>query len=232
MPRYCFPLGSEITRHPRQGLALLMVLGLAATGWGQAETGKWEKEIAAFEAMDRAHAPPTNAVLFVGSSSIRLWKTLAADFPEFPVINRGFGGSEMADSARFAGRIVLPYRPRQVVVYAGDNDLANGKPPEQVLADFKDLVAKVWERLPRARIAYIAIKPSPSRWKLAAKVRAANRLIEEFSKSDERLDFIDIFAPMLDGQGQPREELFLADRLHLNTAGYRLWTEKVRPYLK
>jgi lysophospholipase L1-like esterase len=208
------------------------VLSLAAPTCAQAAPDKWEQEIAAFEASDRTNPPPANAILFVGSSSIRLWKTLARDFPDLPVINRGFGGSEVADSVRLASRIVFPYRPRQVVVYAGDNDLANGKTPEQVFADFKDFVKKVREVLPRARISYIAIKPSPSRWKLAAQGRMANRLIAEYCRAGDRLDFIDIFTPMLDQQGNPKEELFQTDKLHLNAAGYRLWADTVRPYLK
>jgi lysophospholipase L1-like esterase len=220
---------------PRCGQSLLFLaagFGLAATGWSQPEPGKWEKEIAAFEAMDKTNPPPPNAILFVGSSIIRLWKTLARDFPEFPVINRGFGGSEMADSLRFAARIVLPYRPRQVVVYAGDNDLANGKTPEQVSEDYREFVRKVRDHLPRTRLAYIAIKPSPSRWKLAEKARTANRLIAQFSATDDHLAFIDIFTPMLNGEKQPREELFLSDKLHLNAEGYQLWTDTIRPHLR
>ncbi len=213
-------------------VGLTALLGLAAVGHGQVKPDQWEKEIAAFEAADRAHPPPTNAILFVGSSSIRLWQTLAQDFPEVPVLNRGFGGSEMADSLRLAERVVLPYRPRQVAVYAGDNDLANGKSPEQVCADFEAFVSKVRRQLPGTPIAYIAIKPSPSRWNLAAQIRATNRLVEAFCNGADRLDFIDVFTPMLDQKGQPREELFQSDKLHLNAAGYRLWTEKVRPYLK
>lgn len=193
---------------------------------------KWEKDIAAFEASDKTNAPPTNAILFVGSSSIRLWKTLAKDFSAFPVINRGFGGSQMADTLEFADRIVLPYRPRQIVVYAGDNDLAAKKTPEQVADDFKAFVKKVHAVLPQTSIGYIAVKPSPSRWHLADKGRATNKLIADFAKTDARLAFLDIWTPMLGPDAKPREDLFVKDKLHLNEAGYAVWTEVVRPFLK
>src|ERR1051325_1408417 len=157
---------------------------------------KWETEIKAFEAADKTNPPPNNAVLFVGSSSIRLWKTLERDFSEFKVVNRGFGGSQIADSVALAGRIILPYRPRMILLYAGDNDLAAGKLPEEVYTDFKAFVEKVQMTLPKARIGFISIKPSPSRWKLAKNIKAANRLIEAFCQKDERLAYIDVFGRM------------------------------------
>ena len=193
---------------------------------------KWEPEIKAYEAADSTNPPPHNGIVFVGSSSIRLWKTLARDFPEFKVINRGFGGSAIADSAAFAERIVLPYQPRMVVLYAGDNDLAGGKPPEQVTADFKVFAQKIHAALPKARIAFIAIKPSPARWNLAKKIKAANRMIESFCRQDERRIYIDVYQPMLGADGQPRAELFVEDRLHMNAAGYALWTELIKPRLR
>lgn len=191
----------------------------------------FEPEIAAFEAADRAHAPPTGGVVFVGSSSIRLWTTLAADFPGTEVINRGFGGSELSDAVRYARRIVLPYRPRLVVVYAGDNDLAAGKSPQQVLRDYRAFVHLVRRRLPRTRIAFIAIKPSPARWALAPQIRTANRLVRQYSSGDRRLRYVDIYTPMLDAGGAPRRELYLEDGLHMNAAGYAIWRDRVAPVL-
>ena len=213
-------------------LALLFaVVGSQVSRGADAAHAKWEPEIQAFEASDRTNPPPQGAILFVGSSSIRMWKTLAEDFKGIPVINRGFGGSQMEDSVYFAARIVLLYRPKQIFVYAGDNDLANGKTPEQILTDFKALVSRVEQRLPETRIAYIAIKPSPSRWKLAGKMREANRLIAAFTRTDRRLVFVDVFTPMLDDKGEPREDLFVGDKLHLNKKGYDLWTSLIRPML-
>lgn len=192
---------------------------------------QWEAEIKAFEARDKTNPPPHSPILFIGSSSVRMWKTLADDFKGFPVINRGFGGSQMTDSAYFVDRIVLPYHPRQIYVYAGDNDLAAGKAPEQVLADFKEFVRKVKASVPSTKIAYIAVKPSPSRWQLADKMRATNKLIAEYARFDSNLSFIDVFTPMLDKDGKPAEELFIADKLHMNAKGYALWTSIIRPTL-
>jgi lysophospholipase L1-like esterase len=192
---------------------------------------RWEKDIQAFEAADKTNPPPSGVILFVGSSSIRLWKTLTDDFKGLPVLNRGFGGSQMADSAFFVDRIVLPYHPRQIVVYAGDNDLAAGKPPTQILLDFQAFVRKVRDVQPNTRISFIAIKPSPSRWKLIDKILEANRLIAEFTHTEKGMDYIDVFTPMLAADGHPRPDLFAADNLHLNGKGYDLWTTTVRPFL-
>jgi lysophospholipase L1-like esterase len=192
----------------------------------------FEKEIQAFEAADRKQMPPSGGVLFVGSSSIRLWKTLAQDFPDAAVINRGFGGSKIPDSTRYAPKIVLPYKPKTVVFYAGDNDLAQGRTPEGVLEDFKAFVRTVHTELPQTRILFIAVKPSPSRWKIVEKVREANRLIREFTQTDaKRLGYIDVFTPMLGPDGQPRPELYVQDQLHMTPKGYELWTALVKEQL-
>jgi lysophospholipase L1-like esterase len=218
---------------PMKALLLLALVAAWPVFCRAADTphAQWEREIAAFEAADKTNPPPTGAILFVGSSSIRLWKSLAEDFKGIPVINRGFGGSQMADSVFYADRIVLPYRPRQIVVYAGDNDLAAGKTPHAVLSDFQALVAKVHGALPETRICFLSIKPSPARWTLVERMREANRLIAEYARATNGLAFIDVFTPMLGEDGQPRPELFAADKLHLNETGYRLWSSTVRPYL-
>lgn len=192
---------------------------------------RWENEIAAFEAADRTNPPPAHAILFIGSSSIRLWKTLAQDFPRHNVVNRGFGGSEIADSVHFAERIVFPYAPRQIIMYAGGNDLNNGKTPEQVTADFKAFVHKVHQRLPQTRIAYLAIAPNPARWAQIERVRRANQLIADFIRTDARLVFIDVHPHMLGTDGQPLPDIFLEDRLHMNPKGYAIWKKIVEPHL-
>jgi lysophospholipase L1-like esterase len=148
------------------------------------------------------------------------------------VLNRGFGGSQLADSVRYVERIVTPYQPRVVVLYAGDNDLASGKSPEQVLADYRQFVAKVHAALPKTRIVYIAVKPSLARWKLIEKGRATNRLIQQAAAENPRLVFVDLEKPMLGPDGKPRPELFLRDGLHLNAEGYRIWADLVRPHLR
>jgi lysophospholipase L1-like esterase len=199
-------------------------------GWAAPPADRWEPTIREFEAQDRLAPPAPGGVVFVGSSSIRLWD-LAKSFPGHRAVNRGFGGSQLADAVRYAERIVIPYAPRVVVLYAGDNDLAAGKNPEQVFDDFKQFVAKVHRALPKARIVYLGVKPSPSRWKLIDKVRATNRLIREFAAKDARLVFVDVETPMLGPDGKPRPELFRPDRLHLNDEGYRLWATLVAPHL-
>lgn len=196
-----------------------------------ARTLPFEKEILAYEAADRTNPPPRGAILFIGSSSIRLWKTLAADFPRHAVINRGFGGSQIADSVRYTPRLVLPHRPRLVVLYAGGNDINAGKTPEQVLADYRAFVQGIHAALPDTRIACISIAPNPARWKQVERVRAANALLEAQTRTDPRLRFINVFPHMLGPDGLPQPDIFVQDRLHMNAAGYQIWTRVVAPFL-
>jgi lysophospholipase L1-like esterase len=209
-------------------LALLIPASRAEAA--DADPKRWETAIAKFEEQDKESPPPRGEVLFVGSSSIRMWK-LNESFPQEKYINRGFGGSQIADSTFYADRIVAPYEPRVVVLYAGDNDLASGKSSEQVAADYQAFVAKVHAKLPQTRIVFISIKPSISRWKLIDKVREANKLIAEFSKQNARLAIVDVEKSMLGDDGMPRPELFLQDGLHMTTAGYAIWTSLVAPHL-
>ena len=197
----------------------------------QVSSPAWETDMQRFEAADAQSPPPRGGVLFIGSSSIRFWDTLAQDFPGVPVIHRGFGGSELRDSTWYADRIILPYAPRQILIYAGDNDLNAGRTPQQLRADFIAFVERVRRDLPKAKIAYISNKPSPSRAQLLPVQREANTLI---AAEAQRLgvDYIDIFTPMLDARGQPDESLFIEDRLHMNRAGYVIWQRAIAPYLK
>ncbi len=142
---------------------------------------QWEKEIAAYEATDRQNPPPKGGTLFIGSSTIRLWKTLAADFPDHKVVNRGFGGSEIVDSTHFADRLIFPHEPRQIILRAGGNDIHDGRTPKQVAADFAEFVRVVHARLPRAEILYNSVSPAPSRWGESDKYRELNRLIREMA---------------------------------------------------
>jgi lysophospholipase L1-like esterase len=197
----------------------------------QPTTRPFEKEIRAFETADQKQMPPADATLFVGSSSIRIWTTLKTDFPEFPTINRGFGGSLIADSTLYADRIIVPYHPKRIVFYAGDNDIAAGHSPERVLADFQAFVHKVREQLPTTPIYYLAIKPSILRWKLIDKIREANRLITTDIATDPTLHFVDVFTPMLGEDGKPRKELFRPDGLHMVRPGYELWVSILKAIL-
>lgn len=196
-----------------------------------ADPRRFAAEIAAFEAADRANPPPTNAVLFTGSSSIRLWKTLAQDFPEYVVINRGFGGCHVSDVVHYAERIVIPYRPRLIVLFAGTNDIHGGKRPEQVAADFRAFVLKVRAALPDVRIAYMSTTPAPVRWAEAPAQRRANELIRKLVAALPNLDYIDMFDAFLGPNGEPRPELYVADRLHNSPEGYAIRTALTRPHL-
>jgi lysophospholipase L1-like esterase len=199
---------------------------------------RWQPSLDAFAAADRLKAPRPGGVLFVGSSSIRLWDGLERQFGagdeavDGPVvIKRGFGGSRLVDVAQYLDRLVLPYRPRLVVVYAGDNDLAEGRRPHEVLESFRSLVDGVQRELPQTRIAYVSIKPSPLRESLMPQIRETNALIRDYAGSTPGLDYIDIHTPMLGADGRPRGELFRADALHLNEAGYALWKTVIASHL-
>ncbi|MGC3956843.1 MAG: GDSL-type esterase/lipase family protein [Verrucomicrobiota bacterium] len=192
---------------------------------------KWEKEITAMVASEKTNPPPPNAVLFLGSSTIRLWKTLAQDFPGTPLINRGFGGSEIADSTHYAERLVFPYAPKQIIFRAGGNDLQNSKSAEQVCADFKAFVTTVHSRLPATEIVFMSWNYSPSRWSSAPRERALNELIAAYAQTQPKVKYLDVSDISLDANGQPRADLFVNDRLHFNTEGYRLLAERVRPIL-
>lgn len=221
----------------RASVAFALALGILTAGFRVAaqpttKPQPFAAEIAAFEASDKTNPPPKQAILFIGSSSIRLWKTLAQDFPGHKVINRGFGGSQIIDSVNYAERIVSPYEPRQIVMYAGGNDINAGKTPEQVFADYKAFVAKVHAALPRTTIAYISIAPNPARWSQVDRVKAANRLIEAHTRTDPRLRFINVFPQMLGEDGAPKSGIFVEDGLHMNAKGYALWREIVGAYLR
>jgi lysophospholipase L1-like esterase len=191
------------------------------------DLAQWEPEIEVFEAADRAHPAPAGSIVFTGSSSIRLWKTLAEDFPGQPVLNRGFGGSQIREVRAFADRIVLPYEPSLVVMYCGGNDIHAGLSAEQVFADYREFVSTVHAALPKTRIAYISIAPNPARWSEVERVKTANRLIAAWSRQDPRLQFIDVYSEMLGSDGRPKPDIFVEDGLHMNEKGYEIWTRVV-----
>jgi lysophospholipase L1-like esterase len=189
---------------------------------------RFEKDIAAFEAADKTNPPPKNGILYVGASNIRRWSSLAKDFKNQPVFNRGFGGSFLRDVLHFADRIILPYEPKAIVLQAGGNDLNGGRSPEEVSADFKALVAKIHARLPKTTITVLSTPPSEARWAQTDKIRAANKLVASHCEGNPLLSFIDLFNYMLNAEGKPRTELFVEDKLHVNAQGYELWTSLLR----
>ena len=218
----------RLLRHSWYLLALLFSL-VELPAQTATNASRWEPEIQAFEACDRTNPPPRDGILFVGSSSFRLWKSMAQDFPGKPVINRGFGGSEISDSTAFAARIIFPYHPSMIVLYAGDNDLASGKSPQQVVSDYRSFVRTIRAQLPDTRICFLSIKPSPSRWRLKEQINQVNREIA--AMKDKDLLFIDIYSPMLGPDGNPRSDLFMPDGLHPNAKAYHLWASLIAPYL-
>lgn len=190
-------------------------------------------EIQEFKKQDSISFPPKNAILFVGSSSFRKWQDVQSYFPEYKIINRGFGGSTLPDVIHYADDIITPYHPKQVLVYCGDNDLASSDTitPQIVARRFKTLFRIIRTNLPKANIAFVSIKPSPSRKQLMLKMKEANLLIKSFLQKQKNTSFIDVFKPMLLQDGKPRPEIFLEDSLHMNEKGYAIWKKTVQPHL-
>ena len=197
---------------------------------GPTAAERWEPAIQEFERQDKANPPPQGEIVFIGSSSVVRWD-VEASFPDLRCINRGFGGSYMEDAARYTDRIVVPYRPRIVVVYSGDNDLAHGDTPAQVVAAAQSLVANLHAKLPETRIVFIAIKPSPQRWHLFAKMQEANRGLAAIAERDAQVRFVDVTGAMLGADKEPRPDLYVEDGLHMTPAGYALWASLLRPEL-
>ncbi|OJU62893.1 MAG: hypothetical protein BGO01_10870 [Armatimonadetes bacterium 55-13] len=222
------------------GINLLLSLGLLSAasvlanptpGNEPQDSPPFEGDIEHFEKEDATQPPTKGGIVFVGSSSIRLWHSLKTDFPYYNTINRGFGGSQVSDSVRYANRIVTPYKPRIIVFFAGTNDIADGKSAETVERDFEAFVGKVRAKLPSTPIVYISISPAPSRWNKIAEIMKANGLIEKYTEREKGLIFMDVFKSMLTKDGGPRPELFVEDKLHLNAHGYAIWRRALGPIL-
>ncbi len=191
---------------------------------------RFQAAIEGFEKNDQQNTVPEVPILFVGSSSVRMWLT-AESFPELPVINRGFGGSTIADANHYFDRVVAKYKPAVIVFYSGDNDISGGKSPEQVFDDFELFMQKVRTQLPGTKVLVLSIKPSIARAKLWPKMKEVNSLIAKLAKEDPQLEYVDIATPMLAKGSPPPADLFLKDGLHLNQAGYELWNKALEPSL-
>jgi lysophospholipase L1-like esterase len=219
-------------RRPVSSLAVAMFTTLVATAPAVAQqtTDRYESNVVAFETADKTSPPPKGEIVFVGSSTIQRWDT-ARYFPDLKIINRGISGSELVDALRYVDRIVLPYQPRLIVVYAGDNDISGGWISEQVAVTFEKFTRAVHAKLPQTRILFIAIKPSILRWTQIDRMRSTNAIIRAYCERDDRLAFIDFDTLMLGFDERPRRELFVEDGLHLSPQGYQLWTNAIRPLL-
>lgn len=221
--------------------ALVVALGLMSLArfvvkLRSADPTMWEGAIRKFEKLDRRSPPPRGVIVFTGSSSIRFWKSLKEDMAPLPVVNRGFGGSQIHQVTHYVDRIVLTYQPRAVVFYAGENDMAGlylsrKKSPSDIREDFEAFCEKIHAALPDVPIYYISTKPPKRRLRLWPAMQEANRIVRECCASDKRLHYIDIVPAMLDAAGNPRRDLFKWDGIHLNEKGYAIWTSVVRPIL-
>lgn len=211
-------------------LLLLCAAFAAAQTYDRAKI--WDKEINAFAEIDQRQTPPENAVLFVGSSSIRGWRNVRQSFPKLKVINRGFGGSRLEDVNHYFDKIVAPYNPKTIVLYAGENDVNEGVAPETVAENYRKFAAMVRAKFPKTKIFYVSVKPSPSRWKIADKFNQTNDLIKTEIAKDKQAEFVDVWTAMLGTNGEPLPEIFQADNLHLNEKGYAIWQKILEKKLK
>ncbi|MEO6538762.1 MAG: GDSL-type esterase/lipase family protein [Ferruginibacter sp.] len=216
-------------------LFLKFIIFLLAVTPGVTNAQNFANEIADFNKADSIAFPFLNQppIVFVGSSSFRRWENVQASFPGYPIINRGFGGSVLADVIRYREEVIFRYHPKQVVIYCGENDLASDDSvtAKKVLNSFKELFGMIRNKLPQAAIAFISIKPSPSRRNIQLKVIEANALIKNFMEHKTRAAFIDVYHPMLNKNGTIKNEIFTSDSLHMNAKGYVIWQKKIKPFL-
>jgi lysophospholipase L1-like esterase len=190
-------------------------------------------DIQSFKHQDSINPPPQHAILFVGSSSFTKWTDVQSYFPGYTIINRGFGGSSLPDVIRYANEIIIPYHPKEIVIYCGENDFAgdDNTTAEMVAERFKTLYAIIRSKMPDVPVVFISIKPSPSRRKYWPKMIEANRMIKDFIGTQQHASYVDVDKPMLNENNQPRPEIFLDDSLHMNAKGYAIWQKAIEPYL-
>lgn len=191
-------------------------------------------EIQHFKSLDSAHFPADHSILFVGSSSIRKWTDVQDYFPKEKVINRGFGGSELSDLIRYVNMIIIPYHPSEIIIYAGENDLAysDTNTPRVVLERFETLFGQIRAALPEVPIIYISIKPSPSRENLMPEMVSSNLMIRKFLATRKKTAFVNVYSKMVGPEGKPRSDIFLSDDLHMNAIGYHIWQKELEPYIQ
>ena len=211
----------------------LLVVFLFLVGFVKAQNTPFYSEIQQFKKEDSIHFPPKHAILFLGSSSFRKWQDVQKYFPDYTIINRGFGGSTIPDAIRYLNEIVYPYEPKQVLIYEGDNDLASSDKitADSVLNRFEKLFSLIRKHLPNTSIAFVSIKPSPSREKLMPEMQEANSMIKDFLSHQKNAAFIDVYHAMLNKDGTPDKSLFIGDELHMNDKGYHIWQRIIKPYL-
>jgi len=227
----CMPATDKTHRTRACLWAILALLALASHVKAQGPESRFEKQVQAYEAADRATPPPKGAILLVGDSQFFRWKTLNEDLPDYTIINRGVDSFQFSDILHFFDRLVLPYQPRMIVLHIGGNDVHNGKPAERVLEDFKTFVAKVRAIQPNTPIAFSSLTPGPGRWDEADRRKRTNKMLKDYIATQKNLHFIDLWDAMLTPDGKPREELWVADRIHPNHDGYLVRVKIMRPLL-
>ena len=211
--------------------SILMSASNASQAQNPALQERFEKQVREYEAGDRKHPPPKGAILFAGDSQFFRWKTIHEDLAGYTLINRGIDSFQLPDLIHYVDRLVFPYQPRLIVLHVGGNDVHNGRTPEQLLADLKTFVAAVRARLPEVPIIFSSITPGPGRWDEAPQRIVANRTLQQYVATQKGLEFVDLWSAMLDPAGQPREDLWVADRVHPNHAGYLIRVKLTKPLL-
>ena len=216
-----------------QYLFLVVYLSILTVSSAQDAEAPFAADIRQFKVNDSINPPPEHAILFVGSSSFTFWKDLQDYFPGYKIVNRGFGGSTLPDLIRYAEDVIIAYKPQQIVIYCGENDLAASDTvtAEMVVERFRTLFSMIRVALPKVEITYVSMKPSPSRWHLADNMKAGNEGIRKFLKSQKNTGFVNVWDSMLNKQGRPDGSLFLPDSLHMNANGYRIWQTSIKPEL-
>jgi lysophospholipase L1-like esterase len=209
--------------------ALLSVFVIAQT-----TTPPFRKEIDAFKKKDSAQMPAPGSILFVGSSSFTKWTDVQDYFPGYPILNRGFGGSSLPDLIRYVDEVIIPYNPKQIVIYCGENDVAASDTvtAQTVLKRFQQLFGLIRNKLPKVPIAFVSLKPSVSRWKFEPVIVETNKLIKQFISKQSKAVFINVHDAMLNADGSVMTDIFIADNLHMNAKGYKIWQPIIQPYLK
>ncbi len=213
-------------------VALTLLGGALNPGFAQSGPERWESTIRQFERQDSIDPVSPGAVLFVGSSSIAKWQDVADYFPDQRVLNRGFGGSEFSDLLHYADRVIYPYQPAKIFIYEGDNDLANGESPRQILAEAKQLRSRIRKALGDTPVVFISPKPSVARWELKDQYETLNASLAKYAAQEENTEFADVWTSALDEDGRVLTDIFVEDNLHLNAAGYRIWQKALAPYLE
>lgn len=198
----------------------------------QADPTRFESTIEEFEAADRENPVPEGVVLFTGSSSVRFWESLADDFPDYRVLNRGFGGSEFSDLIHYADRVIYPYQPSVIFIYEGDNDINAGDTPQEVLEQARELRGMIATALGDSTpVVFISPKPSVARWQLKEQYEAANALLEDYAGDTPHTYFADVWTPSLQANGEVRDDIFIEDDLHMNAKGYAIWRGVIGEWL-